>query len=119
MSRFATATIGLFALGFALAPDTAPAQDIAPAQPMDSEVEKLLTQPGRKPVVSFTLNEDGTIEPMYAAGTTVTESDKPWPSGATPLPFGPLIVHFYDKPGNTHCYSFWNGSKWTEVCPQH
>jgi hypothetical protein len=123
MLRLGIATIALLVLGavFHVQPTAAQAERAAermtaasPAQAMGPDLEKLLMARG-KPALIISFDEKGAFSPFRAEDATVREMDQPVPPGAKDVMA--YTVYFYHR--NPHCYTFWNGSKWVEVCPRH
>ena len=123
MLKIGIATIGLLVLGAVAyvqqtdAQAERAAQKMLPAstaQAMGPDLEKLLSERG-KPVLSVSFDENGGFTPFRAAEVTQREMTEPVPPEARDVKS--FTVYFYRK--NPHCYSYWNGSKYVEVCPRH
>jgi hypothetical protein len=123
MLKFGIVTIALLVLGavFHVQPTAAQAERAAqrmsaasPAQAVGPDLEKLLMARG-KPALIISFDEKGGFSPFRAEDATVRELDQPVPPEGKDIKA--YTVYFYHK--NSHCYTFWNGSKWVEVCPRH
>jgi len=123
MLRIGIATIGLLILGVVLHVQQTDAQSeraaermspAASAQAMGPDLEKLLSGRG-KPVLSVAFDENGGFTPFRAGDVVERDMDEPVPPEARDVKS--FTVYFYRK--NPHCYSYWSGSQWKEVCPQH